>query len=51
MKSGGSRFWRGKFTIDEREWPRLALHEEDMTLRGPVMAGPFMQMLKSQQQA
>lgn len=34
--------------IEDREWTRLALNEEDKALGGQVMAGPFMWMLKSQ---
>lgn len=34
--------------VEEREWTRLALNEEDKALGGQVMAGPLMWMLKSQ---
>ena len=50
VKSTGSRLWRANLTLNEKEWPRRALHE-DQALWGQVTAGPFMKMLKSQQQA
>lgn len=50
VKSTGSRFWRANLTLNEREWPRLAL-QENKALWGQVTGGPFMQMLKSQPQA
>ena len=50
VKSTGSRLWRANLSLNEKEWPRRALHE-DQALWGQVTAGPFMKMLKSQQQA